>query len=337
MIAVNWAAPAAAAGALLAFAAWALPADRMGVRAAWVAAAAALAAAIFVTLEPRCLGGPYAMMDPGVRAIWFDHVSEMQSIWKVAPNSPAMAAAVVAFPLVSLAATVLLACEEDLRRDPRFLIVACVLVVACALTATVVKMCMYAMWFGMPLVAAACLRLFARLRIANLALRTVLTLLLTPMLLSAGAIALAEAAGAPEVVMHDSRVLGGCFKTANYAPLAALPPGVVATDIDYGSFVLALTPHAVIAAPYHRLGDAIIAGYRIFTLPPDAARGVLEKFGATYVVTCGESAPPGMSAAERAASLWGRLRAGAAPDWLQPVPAMAGDAFKVYRIVGTPR
>jgi hypothetical protein len=111
---------------------------------------------------------------------------------------------------------------------------------------------------------------------------------------------------------------------------------VIATDIDFGSFVLALTPHAVIAAPYHRLADGIIAAHRIFALPPAAARGVLAKFGATYVVVCGARVPPGMSAAERAVSLWGRLEAGAPPDWLEAMPARDGEVFKVYRIKGRP-
>jgi hypothetical protein len=61
---------------------------------------------------------------------------------------------------------------------------------------------------------------------------------------------------------------------------------------------------------------------------------VLEKFGATYVVACGARVPPGMSAAERAASLYGRLESGAPPDWLEAVPAGDGEVFRVYRIKG---
>jgi hypothetical protein len=34
-------------------------------------------------IEPRCLGGPFAMIDPTVRSLWFDRVSEMQSLWTV--------------------------------------------------------------------------------------------------------------------------------------------------------------------------------------------------------------------------------------------------------------
>jgi len=141
-----------------------------------------------------------------------------------------------------------------------------------------------------------------------------------------------HAAGYPAAKEDDDRILGGCFKTANYAQLARLPQGIVAAEVDLGSFVLALTPHAVLAAPYHRLSEGIIAAHRIFALPPESARGVVARLGVTYVVTCGARVPPGMSDAERAASLWGRLQAGTVPDWLALVPAQPGEVFTVYRV-----
>ena len=331
-IAINWMVPVVAAGLLMAFIAAALPSERRAVRGVTVGLCAAVAALAFVLIEPRCLGGPYAMMDPALRPIWFSHINEMQPLVAIIRNSPDVAAALATFPAAALLAALWLAREPALRRDFAFLVVAAELLVACALMIAAAKMSMYAIWLGMPPVAALALRVFARLRIENLAARAFAAMLLTPAVLSAGAIAAVQAAGNPAAKEGDSRVLAGCFKTASYAQLARLPQGVVATDIDYGSFVLAHTPHAVIAAPYHRLAAGIIATHRIFTLPPAEARGVLRAFGATYVVTCGRHVPPGMSAAERTASLWGRLEAGALPEWLEVVPAAEGEVFRVYRI-----
>jgi hypothetical protein len=221
-----------------------------------------------------------------------------------------------------------------MRRDFGFLVTAAVVLVAGMLTVTVAKMSIYAMWLGMPLVAALALRLFALLRLKNLAARAFAAMLLTPAVLSALTIATVQAAtGHPSTGERDSRVVAGCFKSASYGELARLPRGVIATDIDFGSFVLALTPQAVIGAPYHRLADGIMADHRIFASPPAEARGTLARFGASYVVTCGERAPPGLDAQQRAASLAGQLAAGAVPDWLVPVPAQPGDVFAVYRIV----
>jgi len=331
-IAVNWAAPVVVAGLLMGVAGYMAASERMMVRIVAATVIAGIAATIFLALEPRCLGGPYAMMDPTLRAIWFSHVSEMQPLPAVFRSSPVVAGAVAAFPTVSILATLILARERALRRDPAFLLAAAALLVACALTVAIAKMCMYAMWFGMPLVAAVCLRLFVRLRLDNLAARAFAAMLLTPAVLSAGASAAVQAAGSPPLEERDGRVLGGCFKIANYAQLARLPKGMVATDIDFGSFVLALTPHAALAGPYHRLSAGIIAAHQAFALPPGEARGILARFGVTYVVTCGGRPPPALSDAEREASLWGRLQAGAIPPWLEPVPAGPGEVFAVYRV-----
>jgi hypothetical protein len=194
---------------------------------------------------------------------------------------------------------------------------------------------MYAMWLGMPLVAAGCVYLFARLGLTNLVSRAAVALLLTPMLVSAGAIAIAEAAGAPPAAKQDGRVTGGCFKIANYAPLAELPAGLVATEIDFGSFVLASTPHSVLAAPYHRLSEGILAAHEAFALPPERAQALFARLHVDYVATCGERAPHGLSAAERRVGLWAALHAGSLPPWLARVPAPPGQVFTVYRVVRT--
>jgi hypothetical protein len=331
-IAINWAVPVAAAGVLLAASATWFAHERAAARVVVIAICAGVAGLAFALIEPRCLAGPYAMMDSALRPIWFSHINEMQPLTTIMRNSPDVAAALATFPAAAALAALLLAREPAVRRDFAFLLAAAQLLIACALMVGAAKMSMYAIWLGMPLVAAFALRVFAWLRLANLAARAFAAMLLTPALLSAGAIAAVQAAGAPPTKDKDGRVQAGCFKTASYAELARLPRGVIATDIDYGSFVLALTPHAVIAAPYHRLADGIIATHRIFTLPSDEARGILRQFGATYVVTCGDRVPPGMSASERAASLSGQLAAGAAPAWLEAMSAGAGDAFRVYRI-----
>ena len=44
-----------------------------------------------------------------------------------------------------------------------------------------------------------------------------------------------------------------------------------------------------------------------------------------------ERPPDGLAEPERGRSLWGRLRAGAVPDWLEPV-GDTGQAFAVYRV-----
>jgi len=329
-IAINWALAVAMAGLLTGVAATLFASVRAAVRIGAVGVSAVAAGLVFVLIEPRCLAGPFGMMDPDLRAIWLSHISEMQPLTEISRNAPPVAATLAAFPAVAAVVTLLLA--HELRRDFGFLVAGGVLLVACVLTVMVAKMSMYAMWLGIPLVAAFSLRMFARLHIENLAARAFAAMLLTPAVLSAFAIAAVQAAGSPPARERDTRVLAGCFNTASYAQLARLPMGVIAAEPDFGSFILALTPHAAVAAPYHRLAGGIIAAHRMFTTPPEEARKVLQQLGATYVVTCGKRVPPGMSEQEREASLWGRLQGGAPPEWLTPLPPAPGDVFAVYRI-----
>ena len=76
----------------------------------------------------------------------------------------------------------------------------------------------------------------------------------------------------------------------------------------------------------------IMAAHQAFALPPDAARGVLVRNRADYLVGCGTHTFVGVSAAERDASLWARLAAGDVPDWLEKLPSQPGEVFTVYRV-----
>ena len=42
-----------------------------------------------------------------------------------------------------------------------------------------------------------------------------------------------------------SETLDKCTATRSIAPLAELPPGLVVADVDFGSFIAALTPDIV--------------------------------------------------------------------------------------------
>jgi hypothetical protein len=158
-------------------------------------------------------------------------------------------------------------------------------------------------------------------------------LLLTPAVTSALALAAVNAVTPhPQVEEQNSRIAEGCRRSDTYAELARLPPGRVATDIDNGPFVLALTPHSVLSAPYHRLAAPIIAAHRIFALPPDAAREVVAEAKPDYLVVCGRPFLGGIGEVERAASLWGRLAAGEVPGWLQLAPETRDRPLVVYRV-----
>ncbi len=305
--------------------------ERLPVRLAWGGATAAAAIGLFVLIEPRCLKGPYAMMDPQVWAIWLSHVREMQPLIPLMAKSPLTAIAIATFPVAALAAAVVLIRDPALRRDFGYLAATAAFVSAFVTTLAAIKAYSYATWLGMPLVAAFALHLFAALKLHALVPRFAVGMLLTPAALSIGAISIANAAGLDDHESFNRPEREACLKTASYAPFAALPKGLVAADIDFGPFLLALTPHAVLAAPYHRLSSGIVAAHEAFAAFPGEARQILARLGVTYVITCGPRPPNDLAGPRLAASLWGRLQAKDAPDWLEPVSA-AGQPFNVWRV-----
>jgi hypothetical protein len=330
-IAVNWLALVVTGGLGLWLAGTLLTSDRMPLRLAATAATAATAVGLFLWIEPRCLKGPYAMMDPEVWAIWLAHVREMQPLIPLLAKSPLTAIAIGTFPVAALLAALVLLRSAEMRRDFAYLAASAALAAAVLTTLAAIKSYSYATWLGMPLVAAFALHLFAALRLHNLVPRFAVGLLLTPAALSIGAISIANAAGLDDRESFTRPEREACLKTENYAPLRHLPPGLVAADIDFGPFLLALTPHSVLAAPYHRLSSGILAGHAVFAAPPDDARRTLDRLGATYVVTCGPRPPNDLVGPALGASLWGRLQAHDVPAWLEPL-SPPGQPFSVYRI-----
>ena len=307
-------------------------AQRLSTRYAAVAATSAAAAAVGLWLEPRCIGGPFAIMDPTVRALFLNDISEMQSLGRMLQLEPLSAIGTASFPALSVLALLLVA--KEYRRDFGFLTVAAAFVLASAAMLAVSKYYNYTLWLGVPLVAVAAVQVFARLRLRSLLGRFVAALLVTPTTVTFGAITLASAAGSTEGLDINPPERQACVRADNYAALARLPVGLmVMNELEWGPYLLAFTPHSVLAAPYHiRLDAAILTANAAFSLPPVLARQVLADAGVDYVVTCGTQGPVGIPAGQTAGSLWDRLKAGEVPDWLKPMPGLDGHPFAVYRL-----
>ncbi|HXL69373.1 MAG TPA: hypothetical protein VN930_11525, partial [Xanthobacteraceae bacterium] len=332
-IAINFAVAAVAGGAGLA-AASRLADRRFAVRLAAVAGAGAVALALFVLFEPRCLAGPYGLVDPGVAPILFAEVAEMQSLPGLLRGDIAAGVATVAFPAAGLLAGLMLALGTRRNPDPAVWIAAAACLVACAVTFDAFRGYPYALWLSVPLVAAAALDLCRRIGINGLLPRFAALLLVTPVAISLGAMSIAAAATGSSHMFKDVTVdRRACVNKDSYTRLAQLPKGrVVANELEWGSYLLLWTPHSVVGAPYHRLSEGIALTHRLFASPPDEARKILARVRADYLVACGPRGFAGMRDDQRAASLWNALRAGKVPPWLKVVAGTEREPFTVYRV-----
>jgi hypothetical protein len=329
-IAINWLLAAAGGGLGLAIAARSLRQSAAATRLVAIGLVGALAALAFVAAEPRCLRGPFALMDPAVKAIWLDQVDEMEPLVGFVRGVPLVGAWLCSFPLVGLLALVWLARARAMRRDFGLGVAAAAFVVSVVATFGAEKVYSYAMWFAMPVVAAFASGLIAspgwRAGLARLAIAFVLA----PTTVTAAALTVLQAVGAPSPEKPGMAERAACTHNDAYAPLARLPAGLVATDINYGPFVLALTPHAIVAAPYHRVVGGMLVADAILRGSPDDARRAVEADGVAYVAICGRVTSTG--AVPAAGSLWEELDAGRIPGWLESIPGSQAGQFRVFRV-----
>jgi hypothetical protein len=277
------------------------------------------------------------MIDPAIWPVWHDHVRAMQPLHAMFKVNPLTAAAVAAFPALALLAMLKLMTGRTLRRDFGFLTASLVFLAAAAATAAAVRGYSYAMWLGMPLVAGLAQQLFVACQIERFVPRLATGLLFTPLAISAGAITIAHSNGLSDADSVARPASRHCLANLSYAALAKLPPGLVIADVGYGPYLLALTPHSVMGAPYHRLSTGIAVSHSVFASPPDDAKAIVNAarlVGAggkpAYLMICGGTPPDGLAEGARGRSLWARLQAGNAPRWLEPVGEKG--AFAVWRV-----
>lgn len=299
---------------------------------------AAVGGLLFASLEPACLAGPFGQVNGALKPTWLDQVLETKSIFFIASDLPGHALGLAAFVFVGAAAQILLWLR---RRDASSALLAAVMLLAAAGGCWQVKLMPYAACLAvLPLgVAAAGLQGSASLspmlaRIAAVVLLSQATLDAAFSTVLAPLAGKSEAGAVSSVASADVR--RPCFQTANVRRLATLPPGLVAGDIDLGPYVVALTPHRVLAAPYHRLDQAILANHAILAGPFSRAQATMQVLGVRYVVLCADDrndVPEGKASAVDTLPLRARLLAGQPVDFMREVPLGPGAPIRLWQTV----
>jgi hypothetical protein len=330
-------------GALLACAALSRRLPGLGARLACGALLGAAAACAFAAAYPECLRAPYGHLDPRLAVLWLDTVAESQPMLDAISASPEIIAPIFAFVALSLC----LGCAWAVKaRAPAFresdetrfalLLLLAVTVAHLATGVWQTRGLIGAVVTSTPLLAACLAAAFrARGPRAEPAM-LLLCLCLSPACLaavgtaSAGALSALAPSKAPEESVMD---LPTCSSAADLAALGELDRGRVMAGIDLGPGILAETPHAVFAAPYHRniAGNTALLDTMLAT--PEAAARTLGAVGADYLALCPGSLDEKRYSGLAPEGLAARLARGEAMPFLAPV-AMPAGSLKVWRVVG---
>lgn len=315
---------------LAAFATWGARAGARW-RLVQLAMIGALASGAYLASDPACIHGPFAAVDPRLRPIWFDHVSELQPWGALYRQHRQFALLTIFMSLMAAAAAALLLLVRWRKWDRATLLLGALVFVAAVAASRAWRMEDYAFWFGVPVLAAAIGWLAERWWRGAMLPTAIAALVLSPV---PDALAADFAIGLiPKPTVHGKPaptprpgIDDHCFDEEIYRPLAALPPGVVLGEIDLGPFVLAHTNDSVLAAPYHRMSWGIWKAYEALGGPASLAQARLRALNVTYVVDCRLN-----PLRVNGRGFEGDLRRNALPPWIERVSPPTAP-LQIYRV-----
>ena len=300
------------------------------VRFAILGASGVAGSAVYAALEPACLAGPFGQVGADLKPIWLDYVIEAKSILWLAASHPATALAAVAFLFAGAAAQIALWRQ---RPDVNTALAAAFVALAAVLGCWQLKLLPYAAWLAAVPLAVWAAGLSGTASLSAPVMRVAAIVLLSQATLDAGFNALASPfrrsaePGTTAVESADPR--RPCFRSGKVRRLAALPPGLIAADIDLGPYIVALSPHRVVAAPYHRLEKGILANHAILRGTPDQALSQLRALGVAYIALCADRATGGKDRSLRA-----RLLGNEPPQFLNELEQ--GTPIRVWKLMPAP-
>ncbi len=272
----------------------------------------ALVLAAMLAIKPVCYIDPYHGIDPLVREIWLNNVIEGFSLRRLFAQD-AGTAVMMMLPIgLGTAASVVAFIRVRNEDRARWLVVATMALAAAALSVWMIRVISFATlvaaFGGAWVIVALREKLAATKWQAAAALSFCLVL---PFSAVGWALVIPT-----KPARADWKPKTGCLTSAAFAPLAKLPPGLVAGPIDAGSHLLAFTPHSVLAAPYHRDNDGNRAMIDAMLAPPDKARTILTAHHVTYIITCAGLAETATFAKRAPHGLAAALESNHVPAWL---------------------
>jgi hypothetical protein len=305
----------------------------LAARLAIMGATTAVGLVFFGVLEPKCLAGPTGQLPPLLTKLWMQNVAEANSIVsEIFKGNLDQSLGLLAFFLIAVAAAVRLARQS---RAPADIFLLAALTAFAAFACWQYKYMGYASFLAIVPIAVTISRLEGIGEISAPTIRFAAIVLTSQSFLLWASAGLDSAFGAPKVLtetMHENAE--ACGKPDTVRDLDSLPPGLVAAHLDYAAAIAVLTPHRVLAAPYHRIANAVIANHEIFaaTNPAEAA-ALLKREHVDYIVICrGIDAPYASNPAWKN-SLRLNLVGSHPPAYLTPVALANPNALlKVWKV-----
>jgi hypothetical protein len=300
--------------------------------------AGAFALTLGFFMDPACLAGPNAKVDPRAISLWMRHVAEVEPYLSFLAADPAAGLFMGMVPAFGLAGLVLMFGKR--RVDLPVLAIAVGSFIAIGVMLTQLRGITYANLLSALLLATAAGRLIGNGRTAILSRFIAVAALPIAMTIAAGTVIdrpTSEVAAAnanadknttagPSLSSEDACAARGLFDA-----LSAQPRGLVLGHIDVGPALLLHTPHDVVMAPYHRADLGIVAGMTWMNTPLGEAHAVLKAAHVAYLVDCTLMSFPIEDTTQPV--LRNAMIGKSKVDWLEAIAAPAGSALHIWRVL----
>lgn len=291
-------------------------------RLAMLGVAGAAALVTLAKVDPLCLGGPFAQLDPFVRKFWYENVSEGMPVWTQVPSWALMT---IGFPITGLIGGAFAWRASEGAERVRWTMMLALASGTFALSLLVIRTGSTANAFALPGGAYALHAMLTRARaigpvLPRIAATAGALLAATPGLVAGALLPSEVATAAPaQAPVNGAVERRPCDHGHEISDLAALPAAKLFAPIDLTPQILATTHHSAIAGGYHRNLAALHRTMATFMADPDTAHGWIVESGAAYVAACPGTNETEMYKHYAPDGLWARLERGDRFAWLKPV------------------
>ena len=327
----------ATGGMLLASAAVVLSDRSRFARAAGLGVAALAVLLLARTIAPQCLADPLADLDPLLRRLWLDYVSEAQSFGALLRNAPELIPGAYAVGVLGSLACVVALLQR--HRVEAHLMLLAMLLVQLGVSLIQVRGGIFACFIALFPLSDATMRLRQASQGGPQApLKGLAYLVLfaasVPFLWSLLALSFTSRPGGLGTSLRgaDKEIRQSCISPTALAPLQSEPVGRVSASVDLGTAILRYTHQRVLAAPYHRNQAGMLAQLQIGMAAPPVALALIRQAQVTIVLLCPGEGSDELLAREAPDGLSAALLAGRVPDYLTPVDTVTESPIRLYRV-----
>jgi hypothetical protein len=304
-----------------------------------------MAVAVFVWINPVCLGGPMAEVPPDLQERWLSTVAEAQPVWSILQSAPSLAVERYGPPVFGLFIGLLLCWK---RPELRYGVAVTLALLLAALAISVVQLrgTLFAHLYTIPIFALAIdltrknyvanqksVKAVSIFAVAFVTCHSLFFIIASPYATRAPVTTSAsQATSAPALPL--TKVESECAEQNVRDAVAALGKATIAAPVFFGAQLLEMGNASVMAGPYHRATGAIFDALKLFEDGPVAEIDVLARWKPDYLLICLTSDDTVDVVLKSRNSLTARLKNGDVPNWLQPLPK-AGQ-LAIYRVLPQP-